>query len=155
MSLGRAGPIPGRTFWRTKPRVWEWDWEQIIHQLRPVSRSEKTRSRRPDRRRGHSDPADDGRPTKQNKLAGGLANFASTPVSIVARAGAPKPDISSVEGFKHALLTARSIVYADPAKGGASGVYFARVLDHLGIADQLLKVLASAAVTSLLDASNG
>lgn len=74
---------------------------------------------------------------KQNKLAGGLANFASTPVSIVARAGAPKPDISSVEGFKHALLTVRSIVYADPAKGGASGVYFARVLDRLGIADQL------------------
>jgi hypothetical protein len=66
-----------------------------------------------------------------------IANGAGTPVSVVARAGAPKPDISSVEAFKHALLTARSIVYADPAKGGASGVYFARVLDRLGIADQL------------------
>jgi molybdate transport system substrate-binding protein len=75
---------------------------------------------------------------KQNKLtANSLANVAGTPVSVVARAGAPKPDISSVEAFKHALLTARSIVYADPAKGGASGVYSARVLDRLGIADQL------------------
>jgi hypothetical protein len=48
-----------------------------------------------------------------------------------------KPDISSVDAFKHTLLTARSIVYADPAKGGASGVYFARVLDRLGIAEQM------------------
>jgi molybdate transport system substrate-binding protein len=75
---------------------------------------------------------------KQNKLAvNSLANVAGTPVSVVARLGAPKPDISSVDAFKHTLLSARSIVYADPAKGGASGVYFARVLDRLGIAQQL------------------
>jgi molybdate transport system substrate-binding protein len=35
------------------------------------------------------------------------------------------------------LLAAKSIVYADPAKGGASGVYFAHVVERLGIADQL------------------
>jgi len=64
----------------------------------------------------------------QHKLAvDSLKNVAGTPVSIVARAGAQKPDISSVDALKHTLLTARSIVYADPAKGGASGVYFARV----------------------------
>ena len=75
---------------------------------------------------------------KQNKLAANsLVDLAGTPVSVVARAGAPKPDISSVEAFKHTLLTARSIVYADPAKGGASGVYFASVLNRLGIAEQL------------------
>jgi molybdate transport system substrate-binding protein len=75
---------------------------------------------------------------KQDKLvANSLVNVVGTPVSVVARAGAPKPDINSVDAFKHTLLTARSIVYADPAKGGASGVYFARVLDRLGIAEQL------------------
>jgi len=75
---------------------------------------------------------------KQDKFAAsGLVNVASTPVAVAARAGAPKPDISSVDAFKHTLLTARSIVYADPAKGGASGVYFARVLDRLGIAEQM------------------
>ena len=75
---------------------------------------------------------------KQDKLGtNSLVNVAGTPVSVVARAGAPKPDVSSVDAFKGALLTARSIVYADPAKGGASGVYFARVLDRLGIAEQL------------------
>ena len=39
--------------------------------------------------------------------------------------------------MKRTLLTAKSIVYADPAKGGASGVYFAGVLNRLGIADQM------------------
>jgi hypothetical protein len=42
-----------------------------------------------------------------------------------------------VDALKHALQSAKSIVYADPAKGGLSGVYFARVLDRLGLADQL------------------
>jgi len=75
---------------------------------------------------------------KQDKfMASSLANVAGTPVSMAARAGAPKPDISTVDAFKQTLLNARSIVYADPAKGGASGVYFARVLDRLGIAEQM------------------
>ena len=75
---------------------------------------------------------------KQDKFAAsGLVNVAGTPVSVAARAGAPKPDISSVDAFKNTLLAAKSIVYADPAKGGASGVYFARVLDRLGIAEQM------------------
>ena len=69
---------------------------------------------------------------KQDKFAaGGLVNVASTPVALAARTGAPKPDITSVDAFKHALLAARAIVYADPAKGGASGVYFAHSLIDL------------------------
>jgi molybdate transport system substrate-binding protein len=76
---------------------------------------------------------------KQDKFAGGgtITNVAGTAVSVAARAGAPKPDLSSVDTFKRSLLAAKSIVYADPAKGGASGVYFARVLDRLGIAEQM------------------
>jgi molybdate transport system substrate-binding protein len=75
---------------------------------------------------------------KQDKIgASGLVNVAGTPVSVAARAGAPKPDISTVDAFKQTLLNARSIVYADPARGGASGVYFARVLDRLGIGEQM------------------
>ena len=75
---------------------------------------------------------------KQDKFAAGsIVNVAGTAVSVAARAGAPKPDITSVDAFKSSLLAAKSIVYADPAKGGASGVYFARVLDRLGIAEQM------------------
>jgi molybdate transport system substrate-binding protein len=75
---------------------------------------------------------------KQDKFStGGLVNVMGTPVAVAARAGAPKPDIGTVDAFKRTLLSARSIVYADPAKGGASGVYFAHVLDRLGIAAQM------------------
>ena len=65
---------------------------------------------------------------KQQKFASGsVTNVAGTPVALAIRAGAPKPDISTVDALKRTLLAARSIVYADPAKGGASGVYFAKV----------------------------
>jgi molybdate transport system substrate-binding protein len=75
---------------------------------------------------------------KQQKFApGSITNIAGTPVALAVRVGAPKLDISTVDALKRTLLAAKSIVYADPAKGGASGVYFARVVDRLGIADQL------------------
>jgi molybdate transport system substrate-binding protein len=75
---------------------------------------------------------------KQNKLAANsLINVVGTPVALAARAGAPKPDIGTVEAFKRTLLAAKSIVYADPAKGGVSGIVFAHALDRLGIADQM------------------
>ena len=75
---------------------------------------------------------------KQGKLAPGtIANIASTPVAVAVRAGASKPDIGSGDALKRALLAAKSVVYSDPAKGGASGIHFARVLDRLGIAAQV------------------
>src|SRR5262244_1790954 len=75
---------------------------------------------------------------KQQKFASGsVTNVAGTPVALAIRAGAPKPDISTVDALKRTLLAAKSIVYADPAKGGVSGVYFAKVVDRLGITDQL------------------
>jgi len=75
---------------------------------------------------------------KQDKVAAGpITNVVGTAVSVAARAGAPKPDVSSVDAFKRTLLATKSIVYADPAKDGASGVYFASVLDRLGIAEQM------------------
>jgi len=74
----------------------------------------------------------------QGKVAqGSVVNVGSSYVAIGVRAGAPRPDISTAEKLKTALLAAKSISYADPARGGASGVYFAKVLDRLGIADQM------------------
>jgi molybdate transport system substrate-binding protein len=46
------------------------------------------------------------------------------------RAGAPKPDISTVEAFKRTLLGAKSIGYL---KTGASGVYLAQLFERMGI----------------------
>jgi molybdate transport system substrate-binding protein len=75
---------------------------------------------------------------KQKKLApASIEDVVGAAIAVAAKAGAPKPDIGSVESFKRSLLAAKSIVYADPAKGGLSGVYFARVLERLGIAEQM------------------
>jgi molybdate transport system substrate-binding protein len=53
------------------------------------------------------------------------------------KAGAPAPDIASVDAFKRALLAAKSVAYIDPASGGSSGIYVAGLLDKLGIAVQV------------------
>ena len=75
---------------------------------------------------------------KDSKFAPGpIVDIAGTAVALAVRAGAPRPDIGTVEALKRTLLAAKSIVYADPAKGGASGVYFAQVLERLGIAQQM------------------
>jgi len=57
-------------------------------------------------------------------------------VGVAVRAGAAKPDISSIDTFRRTLLAAKSIVYTDPAVGGASGIHFEQVLDRLGIAKE-------------------
>jgi molybdate transport system substrate-binding protein len=70
-------------------------------------------------------------------VAGSVSNLASSSVGLAVRKGAPKPDISSRETFKRALLSAKSIARPDPALGGSSGVHSAKVLEHLGIADEV------------------
>jgi molybdate transport system substrate-binding protein len=56
-------------------------------------------------------------------------------VGVSVRSGAPKPDISTPEKLKEALIAAKAIAYSNPAAGGASGVHFAKVADRLGIGD--------------------
>jgi molybdate transport system substrate-binding protein len=74
----------------------------------------------------------------QGKIApGGATVLARSAVSVCVRAGAPKPDISTVEAVKRSLLATPSVAYSDPAKGGASGIHFARVLERLGIAEEM------------------
>ncbi len=58
-------------------------------------------------------------------------------IVVAVRKGAPKPDISSPDALKRMLLAAKSISYVDPASGGASGIQFAKVLDRLGIANEM------------------
>jgi molybdate transport system substrate-binding protein len=56
-------------------------------------------------------------------------------VGIAVKEGAPKPDIASADTLRQSLLAAKSITYPDPAKGGASGIHFATVIDKLSIAE--------------------
>jgi len=61
-------------------------------------------------------------------------DVARSGVGVAVKAGAPKPDISTPEALKAAVLSAKSIGYS---REGASGVAFARVLERLGIAEQV------------------
>ena len=65
------------------------------------------------------------------------ATFASSGMGLVVKKGAAKPDISTPEAFKAALVNAKSIAYSDPAHGGASGVFLSKLVERLGIADQV------------------
>ena len=78
----------------------------------------------------------DGLVTSGRIAAPSAATLALSGVGVSVRSGAPKPDISTPEKLKEALLAAKAIAYSDPTKGGASGVHFAKVADRLGIGDQ-------------------
>jgi molybdate transport system substrate-binding protein len=69
--------------------------------------------------------------------AGNVTVLARSEVVVFVRKGAPKPDVSSPEALKRTLLAAKSITYGNPADGGASGIHFAKVLDRLGIANEV------------------
>jgi molybdate transport system substrate-binding protein len=70
-------------------------------------------------------------------VAGSRTNLARTGVGVVVKAGAPLPNIATVEAFKQTLLAAKSVAYIDPAAGGSSGIYVAKLLEKLGIAAQV------------------
>ena len=70
-------------------------------------------------------------------VPGSRTDLGRTVTGVVVRAGAPKPDISTPEAFKRALLNAKTVSYTDPKAGGSSGNYFAGLLERLGIADEI------------------
>lgn len=75
---------------------------------------------------------------KQGKIvAGSRADIARVGYGVYVRKGAPKIDIGSVDALKRSLLAAKSIVYGDPAAGGPSGIYTARLMERLGIAAEV------------------
>jgi len=60
-------------------------------------------------------------------------DLARSGVGMAVRAGAPKPDISSAEALKRAVLAAKSVVYST----GPSGIYLAGLFRRMGIEDQV------------------
>ena len=64
---------------------------------------------------------------------GGRFDLAKSGVGIAVRAGAPRPDISSGDALKRALLAAKSLAYST----GPSGVYIISLFSRMGIADEL------------------
>ena len=68
-------------------------------------------------------------------IAAGLRrDLARSSIGIAVKEGAPRPDISTPEAFKHALLLAKSIAFS---RSGASGIHFANLITQLGIATEV------------------
>jgi molybdate transport system substrate-binding protein len=76
---------------------------------------------------------------RQGRIAAGTrADIGSAGLGVAVRAGGAKPDIGSVDAFKRALLDAKSVAF--PGEG-ASGIYFKKLLERLGIAEPMKRKL--------------
>ena len=67
-------------------------------------------------------------------LAGSHVDIAVSRIGMAVKAGAPKPDISTVDALRSTLLAARSIAYS---RIGASGIFFAALIKRLGIEEEV------------------
>jgi molybdate transport system substrate-binding protein len=70
-------------------------------------------------------------------VPGSRIDLAKVGMGVAIKEGAAVPDIGTVDAFKRTLLAAKSVAYIDPKAGGSSGIYFDKLLDRLGIADQV------------------
>jgi molybdate transport system substrate-binding protein len=71
-----------------------------------------------------------------NIVPGSATVIARLRLALAVQKGAPKPDISTPEAVKRALLNAKSILSVDPAQGSVGGIALA-TLEKLGITDQV------------------
>jgi molybdate transport system substrate-binding protein len=72
--------------------------------------------------------------TAEGRLAAGTrADVAKSGIGVAVRAGLPKPDISSGEAVKRAVLAARSVAYSS----GPSGFYLVDLFKRMGIAEEI------------------
>lgn len=67
--------------------------------------------------------------------AGSPVKIARSGSGLGVKRGAPRPDVGTAGAFERALLAAKSICWA---KEGASGAYFAKLVERLGIADRIM-----------------
>lgn len=78
--------------------------------------------------------------TKGIIAAGSQRKLGRIGMGVGIKAGAPRPDLSTVDAFKRSLLAAKSIAYASE---GSSGIYFVELLKKLGIHEQMKDRLKS------------
>lgn len=72
---------------------------------------------------------------KSGKVAAGsTAVVAKSGIGVAIKQGAPKPDVASADGLKKTMLAAKAIAYS---KEGQSGAMMVRVIERLGIAEQM------------------
>ncbi|MEA2726641.1 MAG: molybdate transport system substrate-binding protein [Acetobacteraceae bacterium] len=93
---------------------------------------------------------------KAGKIASGSSvRLARVGIGVGIKTGSPPPDIATVAAFKTAMLHARAVAYIDPASGGSSGIYLAKLFQTMGIADAMapksVLVKGGLAATAVVD----
>jgi molybdate transport system substrate-binding protein len=79
-------------------------------------------------------------------VAGSDVNLGQTPLGMAVRAGAPKPDIRTVEAFKQTMLRAKSVTFP----GSTTGIYMVKKLfPQLGIATEMAPKTTSTGVAAV------
>jgi molybdate transport system substrate-binding protein len=79
-------------------------------------------------------------------IAGTDVDLARSVIGMVVRAGAPKPDISTIEGLKQTLLRAKSLAVSS----STSGVYLTtKLFPQLGIAEQMKEKTSTAGAAAV------
>jgi molybdate transport system substrate-binding protein len=79
-------------------------------------------------------------------VAGSDVNLGQTPLGVAVRAGAPKPDIRTVEAFKQTMLRAKSVTFP----GSTTGIYMVKKLFlQLGIASEMAPKTTSTGVAAV------
>ena len=74
---------------------------------------------------------------RQGNVLPGPTAIARTGIGICVRKGAPRPDVSTPEALKRALLAAKSIAHTAPAGGGITAAHIMRLFERLGIAAEV------------------
>jgi molybdate transport system substrate-binding protein len=82
---------------------------------------------------------------RQGKVVPGRTDVARTGIGVAVRKGAPRPDVSSPEALKRALLAARSVGHTAPAGGGITAGHVTRLFERLGIATEMAPKIKLAA----------
>jgi len=79
-------------------------------------------------------------------LKGGTTTLlGSTVAGVAVTPGSAKPDVSSPEKLKAALLAAKRIAVSDPNRGATVGTHFMKVIEGLGVKDQVMPKITFAA----------
>jgi len=74
---------------------------------------------------------------KRGKIAADRTSLARTGIGICVKKGAPRPDVSTPEALKRALLAAKSVGHASPSGGSITGAHIIGVFKKLGIAKEV------------------
>jgi molybdate transport system substrate-binding protein len=77
---------------------------------------------------------------KSGRLKDGMGTpLGDTIAGFAAPPGAPKPDVSTAEKLRAALLSVTRIAFSDPARGATVGTHFMKVIESLGVKEEVLK----------------